>query len=624
MHSPPLRVTTGSAVDLESRNDSVIAMLAVAGIATHLFLRFVFRVPTLAQLVPLYISLILGGVPLVFRLIRKVLLREFGSDLLAGLSIVVAVLMGQYLVGTIVVLMLSGGTALENFATRRASSVLEALASRMPQTAHRKTGSGITDIEVAEIAVGDALVVFPHEICPVDGMVLEGQGRMNEAYLTGEPFEMSKTPGSEVLSGTINGETALTIRAGKLAMDSRYAKIMRVMQETQQHRPRLRRLGDMLGAWYTPLAITLALVAWIVSGESHRFLAVLVIATPCPLLLAIPVAVIGAISLSARHSIIIKNPAVLEQIGQCATLIFDKTGTLTYGRPAVTEILCASGRSEQDVLRIAASLERYSKHPLASAILEAASRANITLDTVTEVSERQGEGLRGTVGGRKVWITGRGKVAGREIALPVIAAGLECLVFVDGEYAATLRFHDVPRIEGRSFVNHLRPRHHVNRVLLVSGDRDSEVRYLADLVGIQEIHASQSPEEKVSIVRRETRSAKTLFVGDGINDAPAMQVATVGVAFGVSSDITAEAADAVILEASLAKVDELMHIGRRMRAIALLSAVGGMALSVIGMIAAAFGLLSPIEGAIAQEAIDLAAVLNALRVAFPFDHMTDF
>ena len=624
MHSSQLRVPAGSAVDLKSRNDSAIAVLAIGGIATHLFLRFVFRVPTLTQFIPLYISLILGGVPLVFRLIRKVLLREFGSDLLAGLSIVVAVLMGQYLVGTIVVLMLSGGTALENFATRRASSVLEALASRMPQTAHRKTGSGITDIKVAEIAVGDALVVFPHEICPVDGIVLEGQGRMNEAYLTGEPFEMSKTPGSEVLSGSVNGETALTIRAGKLAMDSRYAKIMRVMQETQQHRPRLRRLGDMLGAWYTPLAITLALVAWIVSGESHRFLAVLVIATPCPLLLAIPVAVIGAISLSARHSIIIKNPAVLEQIGHCTTLIFDKTGTLTYGRPAVTEILCASGRSEQDILRIAASLERYSKHPLASAILEAASRANITLEAVTEVSEMQGEGLLGTVGGRKVWITSRGKVADRGIALPIIAAGLECLVFVDGEYAATLRFHDVPRIEGRSFVDHLRPRHHVNRVLLVSGDRESEVRYLADLVGIKEIHASKSPEEKVSIVRQETASAKTLFVGDGMNDAPAMQAATVGVAFGVSSDITAEAADAVILEASLGKVDELMHIGQRMRAIALLSAVGGMALSVIGMIAAAFGLLSPIEGAIAQEVIDLAAVLNALRVAFPFDHITDF
>jgi heavy metal translocating P-type ATPase len=611
-------------VDLKSRNDSAIAVLAMVGIAAHLLLRFVFRVPALTQFIPLYISLILGGIPLVFRLVRKILLRDFGSDLLAGLSIVVAVSMGQYLVGTIVVLMLSGGTALENFATRRASSVLEALASRMPHTAHRKTGSGITDIKIAEIVIGDILVIFPHEICPVDGTVLEGQGRMNEAYLTGEPFEISKTPGSEVLSGTVNGETALTIRAGRLPMDSRYAKIMHVMHETQQRRPRLRRLGDMLGAYYTPLAIALALLSWIASGEPHRFLAVLVIATPCPLLLAIPVAVIGAISLSARHSIIIKNPAVLEQIGQCATLIFDKTGTLTYGRPAVTEILCAAGRSEQDILRIAASLERYSKHPLAIAILEAASRANITLDAVTEVSEKQGEGLRGTVGGREVWITGRGKVADREIALPIIAAGLECLVFVNGEYAALLRFRDVPRIEGRSFVDHLRPRHRVNRVLLVSGDRDSEVRYLADLVGIKEIHASKSPEEKVSIVRREAASAKTLFVGDGLNDAPAMQAATVGVAFGVGSDITAEAADAVILEASLGKVDELMHIGRRMRSIALLSAVGGMALSVIGMIAAALGLLSPIEGAIAQEVIDLAAVLNALRVAFPFDHITDF
>ena len=235
--------------------------------------------------------------------------------------------------------------------------------------------NGITDIEIESVKVGETLVVFPHEICPVDGVVLEGQGRMNEAYLTGEPFEMSKTPGSEVISGAVNGETALTIRAEKLPIDSRYAKIMQVMQETQQRRPRLRRLGDMLGAWYTPLAVTTALAAWILSGEPHRFLAVLVIATPCPLLLAIPVAVIGAISLSARRSIIIKNPAVLEQINHCKTLIFDKTGTLTYGRPSLTEILCAPGASENAVLGIAASLERYSKHPLAGAILDAAQSA---------------------------------------------------------------------------------------------------------------------------------------------------------------------------------------------------------------------------------------------------------
>lgn len=614
------RVTTGQV----SRADFAIAALAIIGISVHLILRYVAHVSTPIQFIPLYVTLAFGGVPLLVRLGRNVIAFEFGSDLLAGISIVVSVLMAEYLVGAIVVLMLSGGTALEVFATRRASSVLEALARRTPRTTHRKMPSGIADIGVDEIAVGDILVVFPHETCPVDGVVLEGQGKMNEAYLTGEPYEMSKTPGSDVLSGAINGETALTIRATKLPVDSRYAKIMEVMQETQQRRPRLRRLGDLLGAWYTPLAVALAVAAWIVSGESHRFLAVLVIATPCPLLLAIPVAVIGAVSLSARRSIIIKNPAALEQVGNCRTLIFDKTGTLTYGRPSLTEILSVPGTSPDEILGLAASVERYSKHPLAKAILEAAEQAGLAPETVAQVSEKPGEGLRGTVGGHEVWITGRNKVAGRNLPLPEIAGGLECVIFVDGEYAATIRFRDVPRAEGRSFVGHLLPRHRVSRVLLVSGDRDLEVRYLADLVGITNVHANVSPEEKVAIVQDETKLDNTLFVGDGINDAPAMQAATVGVAFGISSEITAEAADAVILNPTLAKVDELIHIGRRMRSIALQSAVGGIGLSVIGMIAAAFGLLLPIQGAVAQEIIDLLAVLNAVRVALTFDQMTDF
>jgi len=622
--SPQSRVSSIATADGQFRRDVLIAAVATAGIGAHLLLRFVFGSRGLALDLPLYVVLVFGGLPLVFRLIQKGLAGEFGSDLLAGISIIASALMGQFLVGSIVVLMLSGGTVLEEFATRRASSVLEALSKRMPETAHRKTETGIVDIKAAEIAVADVLVVFPHEICPVDGVVVEGQGRMNEAYLTGEPYETSKAEGAEVISGAINGESALAVRATKLPIDSRYARIMNVMQETQAHRPRMRRLGDMLGAWYTPLAVAIALGSWVASGESQRFLAVLVIATPCPLLLAIPVAVIGAISLSARRSIIIKNQAVLEQVGECTTLIFDKTGTLTYGRPALTEVICAAGASESDVLRAAASLERYSKHPLARAILDAASRANLPLDPVLKVSESQGEGLLGVVGGHQVWITGRKKVADLGVALPEIAAGLECIVFFDSEYVATFRFRDVPRAGGRSFVEHLRPRHRVNRVLLVSGDRDSEVRYLADLMGIREIHSAKSPEEKVSIVRQETAAARTLFVGDGINDAPAMQAATVGIAFGMSSDITAEAADAVVLDASLEKVDELLHIGRRMRSIALMSAVGGMGLSVIGMIAAAFGYLPPIGGAIAQEIIDLAAVLNAVRTALPFHRMTDF
>ena len=604
--------------------ETYIALLAAAGIAAYFALHYLGGVQAEIYNLPLYLTLAVGGLPLLIGLTRRLLKAEFGSDLLAGISILSSVLLGQFLVGSIIVLMLSGGAALEQFATRRASSVLDALAKRMPQVAHRKSEGAIVDADLQEIAVGDMLVVFPHEICPVDGAVVEGHGVMDESYLTGEPYEMSKTPGSKVLSGAINGDTALTIQAEALPVDSRYAKIMRVMQETEQKRPRLRRLGDKLGAWYTPIAVAVAGAAWAATGEPMRFLAVVVIATPCPLLISIPVAVIGAISLAARHGIIIKNPAVLEQISTCRTLIFDKTGTLTYGKPALTEVIPAPGFTSEDVLQDAASLEQYSKHPLAAAIVVAAQGARLARAAVSHVSERPGEGLEGIVGGRVVRITGRNKVQDQKLDLPPIVSGLECLVFVNGRYAATFRFHDAPRMESRSFVDHLKPKHAVEKVMLVSGDRESEVRYLADEVGITEVHASQAPEQKVAIVQEETGRGRTLFLGDGINDAPALMAATVGVAFGPNSDITSEAAGAVIMTTSLAKVDELFHISDRMRTIALQSALGGMALSVVGMIAAAAGFLPALQGAIAQEVIDLLAVLNAVRVALPTRTMSDF
>ena len=557
-------------------------------------------------------------------LARKLWAREFGSDLLAGISILSSVLLGEYLVGTIIVLMLSGGEALEQFATRRASSVLDALAKRMPLVAHRKLGTSVKEVKLDDVQVGDRLIVLPHEICPVDGVVVEGRGIMDESYLTGEPFEISKTPGSKVLSGAINGEMALTVAADKLAVDSRYAKIMQVMEQTQENRPQLRRIGDRLGAWYTFIAVGLAGLTWLVTGDAVRFLAVVVIATPCPLILAIPVAVIGAISLSAKRGIIIKNPAALEQITTCRTLIFDKTGTLTYGKPKVTEILCAPGFTRETLLQATASLEQFSKHPLAGAVTQAARDEKLVLMEVAEIRERPGEGLQGIVGGRNVRITGRGKVRAELHGLPPLSSGLECLVFVEDQYAGAFRFHDAPRQDTKPFVHHLAPRHHVNRVLLVSGDRESEVRYLADQVGITEVHAGQTPEQKVEIVERETRQARTLFIGDGINDAPALMTATVGVAFGPNSDITSEAADAVILTTSLEKVDELIHVSHRMRSIALQSAVGGMAASMVGMIAAAAGYLPPLEGAILQEIIDFVAVVNAVRVALPTRALADF
>jgi P-type E1-E2 ATPase len=319
---------------------------------------------------------------------------------------------------------------------------------------------------------------------------------------------------------------------------------------------------------------------------------------------------------------------VLEQIAECRTAIFDKTGTLTYGEPKLTEQLIAPGFWQKEVLTLVASLERYSKHPLARAILTAAKEAGIQLPEATEVGEQPGQGLRGIVSSHQLQITNRNKLVAQNVAgtdrLPPIVGGLECVVAIDQRYAAALRFRDAPRAESRSFVSHLGPKHHFARVMIVSGDHESEVRYLAEEVGITEIYAQKNPEEKLAIVRQETAVAKTLYVGDGINDAPAMMAATVGMAIRQNSDVTAEAAGAVVMDNSLEKVDEFMHISRRMRIIALQSAVGGMGLSVIGMVFSAAGDLSPVSGAITQEVIDVLAVLNALRAAYPPKVIHDF
>jgi heavy metal translocating P-type ATPase len=379
---------------------------------------------------------------------------------------------------------------------------------------------------------------------------------------------------------------------------------------------------------YTPVAVGIAVVAWVATGDPVRFLSVLVVATPCPLLIAIPVAIIGSISLAARRGIIIKDPAVLEKIGTCRVAMFDKTGTLTYGQPKVTEVLVASGFDENEVLSLVASLERYSRHPLAAAVIDEAKKRTVALRDAQEVSERPGEGLLGVVGDRRIQVTSRKaftvKHPGDVSTLPPIVGGMEAVILVDGRYAATIRFRDEPRADGVSFISHLGKKHHFERVMLISGDRESEVRYLADKVGIKEVYASQSPEQKLALVREETKKANTVFLGDGINDAPALTAATVGIAFGQGSDITTEAAGAVILDSSLQRVDELMHIGKRMRKIALQSAVGGMVLSVIAMLFAAAGYLPPVAGAITQEAIDVFAVANALRVAIKPKALTDY
>lgn len=607
--------------------ESYIAILATTSIIAYLILQYL--TPSLQQYseYPLYFTLAIGGSILVLDLAQKLISFQFGSDLIAGISIITSILLGEYLVGTLVVLMLSGGQAIENFALRTASRMLEVLAKRAPTTAHRKKTDQIEDISVEEIAIGDTILIFPHEICPVDGEVTAGNGVMDESYLTGEPFLISKAPGTSVISGSINGDASLTITATKLAKDSRYAKIMEVMSESEQKRPTMRRLADQLGAWYTPIAIIIAVLAWMISGEAIRFLAVLVIATPCPLLIAIPVAIIGSISLCARRGILIKTPIVLEQVDQCQTMIFDKTGTLTYGKPTLTDQTVYTNQKPEEILKLVASIERYSKHPLASAILEKAQEEKIKLMDAEHISEPKGAGLQGTIDKHEVIITSRKQLnkfglekdAGR---LPE-GTGLECLVLIDKQLAAHYRFRDTPRSDSASFIKHLSPKHGFKKMMIVSGDREEEVRYLANAVGVTEVYGSKNPEEKVEIVIKETQKAKTLYLGDGINDAPALMVATVGVAFGRNSDITAEAAGAVIMDNTLEKMDEFLHISTRMKKIALQSALGGMMLSIIGMLIAAFGYLPPVAGAISQEIIDVFAILNSLRTIWKPKNMSD-
>jgi heavy metal translocating P-type ATPase len=593
----------------------VIAVVALVGIGITLVFRFFQVVPTSLADLPVLVAVIAGGAVLVGRLIAGMFKGEFSSDLLAGISIVTSVILGEYVAGALVVLMLSGGTALEEYAMRRASSVLDALLKRMPTIAHRRERGVTTDVRAEDVRAGDEIVVLPHELCPVDGVVVDGRSSMDESYLTGEPYRISKNPGCEVISGAINGEGLIVISATREAQDSRYAKIMQVMDESRQKRPRMRRLADRLGALYTPIAVAIALVAWWFSGEAQRFLAVLVVATPCPLIIAIPVAIIGAISWSAKRGIIIKDPIALERAHNCTVLITDKTGTLTIGEPSLIQVEVI-GVSEEEALGLVASLEKFSKHPLAQPVIQAAASRNIPLSDATDVREIPGQGLCGIVGGRKVLITGRRSVS-PELARMFSAApsGLECLVFIDDKPAAVFRFQDEARPDSKEFVRHLGPHHNFQEIILLSGDRDEEVQYLARQLHITKVYSGKSPEEKVQIVRDETSRAQTLYLGDGINDAPALTTATVGVAFGPRSDITSEAAGAVILEPSLRKVDQFLHISSHMRAVALQSAVGGMVLSVGGMFLAAFGMLTPVGGALLQEAIDLWAVGNALRAS---------
>lgn len=542
-------------------------------------------------------------------------MKHWGADVLAAIAMITGFILKEYLATSFIILMLASGQTLEQFAAAKASSVLQTLAKRMPQCAHRKVKNRIENVSLELINIGDIVIIYPNEPCPVDGLVIDGNGSMDESYLTGEPYLISKAPGSNVLSGAINGSQVLTVQVSKLLADSRYSSIVKVLEDAENKRPQMRRLADNIGAIFAPIAICIALLAWWLSSESIRFLSVLVIATPCPLLIAVPITIISAISKAAKQAIIIKDPLLLEQLPLCKTAIFDKTGTLTYGRPTLTNIQCFANYKAQEVLRICASLERYSKHPLSNAILNAAEEQKLSLFEPEHISEVPGMGLTGTVMSHRITITGRKKIA-TSIELPANVSGLECVLLIDDSLAAIFHFQDAPRPESHSFLKHLKPFHQFSKLLLVSGDRSSEVNYIAKKLEIKHVYAEQSPEQKLSIVRNEVGKAPTVFMGDGINDAPALTAATVGIAFGEYSDVTAASAGAVIMENTFSKVDTLFHLCQQTRTIALQSALGGMLFSIMGMYFAATGHIAPVEGAILQEIIDVLAIMNSLRLTW--------
>ena len=565
----------------------------------------------------LYLTIIIGGSVFIIQIFLKILKGILGADLIALIALILAIYLQENVTAVLIILMLASGQALEEFASHKASFVLEALNKRMPSIAHRKIDNNFVDINVDQININDLIALFPHEICPVDGEIIQGLGSMDESYLTGEPYRIEKTVGSKVLSGAINGESLFIIRAEKISSDSRYGKIMEIMKKAQIQKPQIHKLADKIGAVFAPIALLIAGISYYFSGNLLNFLAVLTIATPCPLIIAVPIAIISAISISARQGIVIKDPRILENLSICTTAIFDKTGTLTYGEPSVDQIIALDQYSSTDILQKCASLERYSRHPLAFAILKEAQQKHVILLNADNIAEKAGYGMVGFINNDEIIITNRNKIhefiqPAQEI--PQHLSGLECVVVINRKIAGIIVFRDLERKESHSFISHLAPNHNFNKIILLSGDRESEVAYLAKRLGISKVFSSQSPESKLELIKSETKLAPTLFIGDGINDAPALMMSTVGIAFGQGNNITSESAQAVILESNLLKVDELFHICQITRQIILQSALGGMIFSIIGMICAGMGMISPSQGAVLQQIIDFIAIINALRL----------
>jgi heavy metal translocating P-type ATPase len=570
-------------------------------------------------------GLLLTGLPVVWRTVRGMASGRFAADLVAMLAILAAGLLQQPLPGLIVVLMQTGGESLERYAEGRASEAVRELEAAAPRLAHRFTSAGVEDVAADAVAVGDRLLIRPGEMVPCDGVVTEGRSHVDVSRLTGEPLPLTAVPGLALRSGSLNQEGPLTLRATAVARESQYARIVELVRTAQASKSPLQRLADRYAVFFTPATLLVCAATWIFSGDPDRVLAVLVVATPCPLILATPVAIIGGINRAARHGIIFRHGTALEQLGGVRVAVFDKTGTLTVGRPQVSRVLADSGLDADELLRLAAGVEQGSGHLLARMVVEEARARGIVPAHGTEVVESAGQGVTGMADGRRVAIGGRSYVLaqapGAEPALRALLATeppsrLRAYVAVDGRGAGVIEYADRLRPELAGFLVRLGDLG-IRRTVLLSGDDQANVDAVGTAMGIAEAHGDLLPEAKVAFVHRLVKAGeKVLMVGDGTNDAPALSSATVGIALASGGGgITAEAADAVILADDPTRVAEAIAISRRTLGLARQSIWAGLGLSGAAMVAASLGYIPPTAGALLQEGIDVAVILNALRAA---------
>ena len=565
-------------------------------------------------------SAIVGAVISLYSMAESLRRGRLGVDVIALLALVGAVAVREYLAGAVISVMLASGRALEAWAAGRARRELSALLARAPSEAHRYTADSLESVPLEEVAPGDLLLVASGEVVPVDGSLISGTALLDESALTGEPLPVERTKGDRVRSGVVNAGSPLDLRATTTSSDSTYAGVIRLVEDAEGSQAPVVRLADRYAMAFLAVTLVVTALAWVLGGAG-RAVSVLVVATPCPLILAAPVAMVSGLSRAAKRGVIVKGGGVLEKLATCTTLLIDKTGTMTVGHPVLTEVVRAGPFDAEEILHLAACLDQVSPHILASAVVHAAADGIDHLELPEGVEEIAGSGIRGSVAGHQVtvgnaaWCGVEGTPAWARSARRKarLDGALTVFVGIDGSAAGVLVFDDPLRPDAARTLRSLR-RHGVTRIVMVTGDRSDVAETVGAVIGVDEVLAERSPEEKLDVVRMETSRAPTMMVGDGINDAPALALADVGVALGARGATAAsEAADVVLTVDRLDRLGEAASIARRTRTIAIQSMVAGMAMSLVAMGVAAAGYLPAVWGAILQEVIDVTVILNALR-----------